>query len=60
MNTIVILCGGNNSGKTTTLKTFFHVKSKRSPGFYVERRLDGKIVCAFSLALLKNKSNSAM
>jgi ABC-type cobalamin/Fe3+-siderophores transport system ATPase subunit len=48
MNSIVILCGGNSCGKTTTLKGFFKVKSAHSPKSYVERKLDGKRVCAVS------------
>lgn len=46
MNTIVILCGAVDSGKTKTLKGFFKVKSAHSPQSYIERKFDGRIVCA--------------
>lgn len=48
MHSIVILCGGNRCGKTTTLKGFFKIKSAKSPESYVERKLDGKRICAVS------------
>jgi ABC-type cobalamin/Fe3+-siderophores transport system ATPase subunit len=48
MNSIVILCGGNSCGKTTTLKGFFKVKGAQSPESYIERKLDGKRICAVS------------
>ncbi len=47
MNNIVILCGANDCGKTSTLKGFFGIDTNaESPEYYVERKLDGKTVCA--------------
>jgi len=48
MNAIVILCGGNNCGKTTTIRKFFQGKvSLTSSGKeFFERTLDGKRVYA--------------
>lgn len=43
MNSIVILCGGVRSGKTTTMQNFF---GDGSIDGFVSRKLDGKIVCA--------------
>jgi hypothetical protein len=49
MNSIVILCGGNSCGKTTTLRGFFGIKNgDLSPEYFVEKKLDGKTVCAVS------------
>jgi len=49
MNSIVILCGGDSSGKTATLKGFFGVnKRNRSPSSFIDRKLDGKRICAVS------------
>jgi hypothetical protein len=51
MKTVVLLCGPNSVGKTTTLKVFFgveHIK-KLKPMQLLERHLDGKTVYAVSL-----------
>ena len=57
MNTIVILCGANSCGKTTTLKGFFGIaKTADSPEYYVERKLDGKTVCAVSFGSPQEQS----
>ena len=51
MNTVVILCGANSCGKTTTLKGFFGVgKDVDSPKGYIEKQVNGKIVCAVSFS----------
>jgi ABC-type cobalamin/Fe3+-siderophores transport system ATPase subunit len=56
MNSIVILCGGDSCGKTTTLKGFFGVnKEDKSPHFYVQRKLEDKIVCAVKFASPQEK-----
>jgi hypothetical protein len=56
MNTIIILCGSNDSGKTATMKGFFVIdKNTRSPHDYIERKLDGRIVCAFSFGSPQEK-----
>ena len=50
MNSIVILCGGNNSGKTTTLEHFFESGEKedvRQMPLY-SRVLNGKLIYAVS------------
>lgn len=51
MKTIVILCGVNASGKTTTLKRFFRVShiTRLKPMQLLERVLDGKKIYAVSL-----------
>lgn len=48
MNAIVILCGSNNSGKTSTIKGFFGGKYSltESRAHFYERILDGKKVFA--------------
>lgn len=47
MNKIVILCGSNDCGKTTSLRGFFRIKNNApSPDSYVERKINGIIVCA--------------
>ena len=57
MNTIVIICGGNSCGKTTTLKRFFRIDYQaRSPNYYVERILDSKIICAKSFCSPQEQS----
>jgi hypothetical protein len=57
MNSIVILCGGNNCGKTATMKGFFGIEeSTPSPNYYVERKFEGKTVCAVSFASPQEKS----
>ena len=57
MNKIVILCGGNNSGKTSTLRGFFGIdNADASPSSYVERKLDSKIVCAASFSSPQERS----
>ena len=57
MNTIVILCGGNSCGKTATLKGFFGIsKASYSPEDYIERKLDGKTVCAVSFGSPQEQS----
>ena len=57
MNKIVILCGSNNSGKSTTLRGFFRIKDiDASPSSYVERKLDGRIVCAVSFSSPQERS----
>jgi hypothetical protein len=48
MNTIVILCGGTNSGKSATLKGFFKINYSPRRETYIERKFDGKLVCAVS------------
>ena len=51
MNTVVILCGANSCGKTTTLKGFFGIgKDVDSPKGYIEKEFNGKIVCALSFS----------
>jgi ABC-type cobalamin/Fe3+-siderophores transport system ATPase subunit len=51
MNKIVILCGANSCGKTTTMKGLFGIPKKAdSPEYYVEKKLDGKTVCAVSFS----------
>jgi len=46
MNAIVILCGGNACGKTTTIESFFHNRFSytNSGKKFFERTLDGKRV----------------
>jgi ADP-heptose:LPS heptosyltransferase len=57
MNTIVILCGGNSCGKTTTLKGFFGIsKNAQSPEYHVERKINGKTVCAVSFGSPQEQS----
>lgn len=57
MNNIVILCGANNSGKTSTLKGFFRIdQNTDSPEYYVERKLDGRTVCAVSFGSPQEQS----
>jgi GTPase SAR1 family protein len=48
MNAIVILCGGNSCGKTTTIRKFFQEKSSltESGKEFFERTLEGKRVYA--------------
>ena len=48
MNKIVILCGADSSGKTTTLRGFFGVTKGKSPSHFKGRKIDGRIVCAVS------------
>jgi hypothetical protein len=55
MNSIIILCGGNSCGKTTTLKGFFKVTSLESPDSYIERKLDSKRICAVSFSSPQEK-----
>ena len=56
MNSIVILCGGVNSGKTTTMKGFFGVsKNSYSSWSFIKRKLDGKIICAVSFSSPQEK-----
>ena len=57
MNNIVVLCGANSCGKTTTLKGFFGIaKTVDSPEYYVEKKLDGKTVCAVSFSSPQEQS----
>lgn len=51
MKTVILLCGSDNAGKTTTLKVFFGVRHIRRlrPMQLLERRLDGKTVYAVGL-----------
>jgi ABC-type sugar transport system ATPase subunit len=57
MNKIVILCGSNNSGKTTTLRRFFRIKDiDASPSSYVERKFNSRIVCAVSFSSPQERS----
>jgi ABC-type cobalamin/Fe3+-siderophores transport system ATPase subunit len=48
MNTIVIPCGSNSSGKTTTLRSLFNITAKKSPSHFTDIKIDGKRVCAVS------------
>jgi len=58
MNTIVILCGANSCGKTSTLKGFFGIrKNVKSPEYYIERKLDGMTVCAVSFGSPQEQSD---
>ena len=51
MTTVVILCGANSCGKTTTLKGFFGIdKDVDSPKGYIEKEVNEKIVCAVSFS----------
>lgn len=57
MNSIVILCGGNSCGKTTTMRSFFKIKDGTpSPDSYVERKFEGKIICAVSFGSPQEQS----
>lgn len=57
MNKIVILCGSNNSGKTTTLRGFFKIKdTDGSPSSYIHRKINGKILCAVSFSSPQERS----
>jgi hypothetical protein len=51
MKTVILLCGADNAGKTTTLKVFFGVRHIRrlKPMQLLERKLDGKTVYAVGL-----------
>jgi energy-coupling factor transporter ATP-binding protein EcfA2 len=51
MNNIVILCGANSCGKSTTLKGFFGIAETADAPEYNERKLDGKIVCSVSFGV---------
>jgi hypothetical protein len=56
MNKIVIICGANSCGKSSTLKGFFGISiGSKSPDYYIERKLDGKIVCAVSFSSSQEK-----
>lgn len=49
MNTIVILCGSDSSGKTTTLRRLFNITGRNSPShFKGDVKINGRIVCAVS------------
>lgn len=49
MVTIVLLIGIRDSGKTGTLLEFFGVKKRRGSYGYMDRIINGKIVCAYGL-----------
>lgn len=51
MNNVVILCGANSCGKSTTLKGFFGIAKTADAPEYNERKIDGKTVCAVSLGV---------
>ncbi len=48
MNNIVIVCGANSSGKSTTLKAFFGIAEAPE---YNKRTINGKTVCAVSFGV---------
>jgi len=48
MNSIVILCGGTNCGKTATLRGFFRIDYSPRRRTYIQRVLKGKVVGAVS------------
>ena len=48
MNSIIILCGGTNCGKTATLKGFFEIDYSPRRRTCIQRRFNGKVVCAVS------------
>lgn len=49
MKTIVLLCGADNSGKTSTLRRFFEFEGDLRSHPLLERTLDGRKVYAFYL-----------
>ena len=49
MKTIMLLCGADSSGKTSTLRRFFRFKGDLRSNPLLERTLNGKKVYAFNL-----------
>lgn len=57
MNTIVLVCGSDSSGKTSTLKGFFSITAKNSPSILVKREIDGMTICAVSFGSVQEELN---